>query len=318
MDSNFTKNTFFDKLLNLDSCSGILSLKQLIQGELLNVIDLYQQHLKVNIRQQIAVLADKIVLSNSQNSVQGLVYTCAIAFPIANMVGLSPLLVAHQLVSLLPSLKETSDTSLAIAVTVTKLGWLEFRICDRFMLCWLERLVAAIQQSDRELLPFPTEKSENFRRLFPLQYISIRCTSLLRLGAREGLITLAELEDLKWQIKQPMVINWRNSQGDLCLVSSQERDLLWQICLMLDYIAANQKYNLKHWLQFTDKMSVVWLRFVAKCTFCGEIKQQNLTLATARLGLIALTYWCLQTILSRLDIITLKDIELAQSSIVTK
>ena len=305
MDSNFTKNTFFYKWLKLNSFSEILSLKQLLQEELLNVIDLYQQHLKVNIRQQIAVeLADKIVLSNSRNSFQGLVYSCAIAFPIANLVGLSPLLVAHQLVSLLPSLKEkeTSDTSLEIAVSVAKSGWLEFIVCDRFMLCWLERLVLTIK-SDRELLPFSRKESANFQSLFPLQYICIRCTSLLRLGAREGLISLSEnLNDLKWQIKQPMIINWRNSQGDLCLVSSQERDLLRQICLMLDYIAANQKYNLKHWLQFTDKMSAVWLRFVAKCAFCGEIKQQNLTLATARLGLIALTHWCLQTILSRFEI----------------
>lgn len=311
MDSNFTKNTFSYKFFRLDSFPEILSLKQLIQRELLNVIALYQQqHLKVNIWQQIADdLPDKIVLSDSQHLSQGLVYRCAIAFPLANMAGLSPLSIAHQLVSLFPSVREKTADSLEIAVTVVQSGWLDFIICDRFMVFWLNRLVTAIaEQRDRELLHFSRKESET---LFPLQYICIRCASLLRLGAREGLISLDEtIEYLKWQIKQPLTINWSNSQGNLCLVHPQERALLEQICLMLDYMAANPKYSLKHGQQFSDQMSTVWLQFIAKCSFCGEIKQQNITLAIARLGLIALTYWCLQTILSQFSIVPLKVIEL--------
>ena len=300
MDSNFTKNTFSYRFFSLDFFSETLSLKQLIQRELLRVIDLYRQNWTVNVCQQIAVdLPKKIVLSDSQNSFQGLVYSCAIAFPIAKVAGSSPLSIAHQLVSLLPSVKETTDT-VQIAVTVVKSGRIEFRICDRNMIVWLNYLVAMIaERSARKLLHF---SQAELNRLFPLQYICIRCASLLSLGAAEDLISLNNnLGDFKWLIKQPSAINWSNTKGDLCLVETPERDLLRQICLMLDYIAANEKHSLKHWQQFTVNMSAVWLQFVAQCSFCRAIEQQNYTLATARLGLIALTYWCLQSILSQFN-----------------
>ena len=316
MDSNFTKNTFSYRFFSLDSRSAILSLKQLIQKELFRVIDLYQQHWTVNIcegeantfRQQIAVyLSKKIILSDSQSSFPGLIYSCAIAFPLANMTGLSPWLTARRLVALLPSVREKTDT-VEIAVTIIESGRIEFRICDRDMIVWLNHLVAVItSQSDRQL---SYSLKGKLNKLFPLQYICIRCASLLSLGAREGLICLNNNpHDLRWLIKQPSVINWSDFQGDLCLVEIPERDLLRQICLMLDYIAANEKYSLQHWQQFTVNMSAVWLRFVAQCSFCGKIKQQNRTLATARLGLIALTHWCLQTIFaSQFEFIVPKDL----------
>lgn len=323
MDSNFTKNTFSYRFFSLDYCSAILSLKQSIQKELLRVIDLfYQQYWNINVckeeadtsRQQIALdLSKKIVLSDSQNSFSGLVYSCAIAFPLANMTGLSPWSIAHRLVALLPSVREKKTDTVEIAVTIIESGRIEFQISDRNMLVWLNYLVAVItRQSDRQLLHFCNEsyKKRELNRLFPLQYIHIRCASLLSLGAREGLICLKnDFQNLKWLIKQPLIIDWSNSQGDLCLVETEEKALLRQICLMLDYIAVNEKYSLKQWQQFTPKMSAVWLQFVARCSFCGEIKQQNRTLATARLGLIALTHWCLQTILvSQFEFIVPKDL----------
>lgn len=311
MDSNFPKNTFSYRFFELDFASEIFSLKQLIYKELFKVLNLDRQYWTVNIWQQIAGdLSQKIVLSDSPNSFQGLVYSCAIAFPLANLTNSSPLSIAQQLVSLLPSVKErkATDTGLEIAVTVVKSGRIELKICDRNMIVWLNYLVSAIvKRSDRKPLHF--DREEKLNRLFPLQYIYIRCASLLSLGAREGLISLNDnLQDLRWLIKQPLVIKWSNSQGDLCLVESQERDLLRQICLMLDYIAANEEYSLKHWQQFTEQISAVWLQFVARCGFCGKIKQQNPTLATARLGLIALTHWCLQKILSQFEFITSKNI----------
>lgn len=323
MDSNFTKNTFSDKFFSLDYCSAILSLKQLIQKELLKVIYLfYQPYWNINVckeeadtpHQQIAVdLSKKIVLSDSQNSFSGLVYSCAIAFPLANMTGLSPWSIAHRLVALLPSVENEKNDTVEIAVTIIESGRIEFQIGDRNMLVWLNYLVGVItSQSDRQLLHFSDESYEKreLNRLFSLQYICIRCASLLSLGAREGLICLEDdSPDLKWLIKQPLIIDWSNSQGDLCLVETQEKALLRQICWMLDYIAANERYSFKQWQQFTAKMSAVWLQFTARCSFCGEIKQKNRTLATVRLGLIALTHWCLQTILaSQFKFIVPKDL----------
>lgn len=312
MDNKVTKNTFFYKFFKVDFLAETLSLKQLIQRELLKAIDRSWKHLAVEIRQQIALeLSDKIILTPRQKSSPALVYRCAIAFSFANLVGGSARSIAYEIISLLPTVKAeiAPDMGLVIAVTVVNAGWLDLTICDRNLVVWLNYIVPKIsQQSDRKPTSFLTTESDDLNKLFPLQYICLRCTSLLQLGAREGLIARNEnLTALKWQIERSFVINWHNDRGNLCLVAPQARDLLWQICLMLDYIGADGEYSFQHWLQFTEQISTIWLQFVAKCNFCGKLKQQNILLAIARLGLIALTYWCLQTILSRFNLIFPKD-----------
>lgn len=310
MVSNVTKKTFLSKFFKLNFFWENLSLKQLIQREISETIAIYrQQHSEVNNWQQIAVsLSEKIILFHPPNSTWLLGYRCAISFPLANLLKLSPLLVADRLVTLLPSQsKKIPDSeSLEIAVAVLKPGWIDFSICDRKMsrqsqnrnlLIWLDLLVANIvERGDRKVL----KQDKKLDILFPLKYISDRCNSLLSLGEREGLINL-KIEILatsRWQITQPFPLNWCDYQGNFCLVKPQEWDLLRQICLMLDYLAENKEYKLEHWLQFVKSFSAVWLRFISSCPFCGEIARQNPQLAIARLGLIALTRWCLEEIIS--------------------
>jgi hypothetical protein len=324
MVSNVTKKTFFLKFFKLNFFAENLSLKQLIQRELLIAIALYQQqHPKVNNWQQITTsISEKITLCYPQNSSQVLGYRCAITFPIANLVNLSPLLVANQLVRLLPSQsKNTSETeSLEIAVAVHKSGWIDFYICtqkmsrqsqNRNLTIWLERLIAGIinhsNQNHLNFLPKECQKSDSF---FPLQYIHARCSSLLSLGAREGLISLEteRLAIVNWLIKQPCSLKWCEPQNNFYLMKPQEWDLLKQICLMLDLLAENKKHSSQDWLQLTKNISEVWLRFISSCPFCGEVSQQTPQLAIARLNLIALTHWCLETILMfKLGIIPLSS-----------
>lgn len=323
MVRNVTKKTFFSKLFKLNFKSENLSLKQLIQKELLVAIALYQQqHPEVNNWKQItASLSEKIILCDSKNLTWALKYRCAISFPLANLVNLSPLSVAYQLVTLLPSPSKNTinNTSLEVAVAVLNSGWIDFFLCDRVILApnqncnlaiWLEHLAISIvkQSNQKYLLPKKSKKIDN---LFPLQYIYGRCNSLLSLGETTGLISL-ETENLAhtyWQIKKPFPVDWSDFQSNLCLIQPQEWDLLRQLFIILDYLAENKKYSREHWLQFTKNFSQVWLKFTAHCRFCGEISQQAPQLAIARLFVIAVTHWCLKNILiSQLNIIPQKNI----------
>ena len=262
------------------------------------------------------------------------------------MTGLSPSSIAHQLVRFLPSRTETTRKSSGLEVTVAVLesGSIDFYIgnlsstvlhkmknisfseqkrtepvlelipvCrDSNIVIWLEKLTAAItRKSNQQLLHFYSKKSEKLDSLFPLQYIYGRCDSLLNLGEREGLICLRKepISDIKWQIAKPFPLKWADSRGHLYLSHPAEKDLLWYICLMMDYLAEEKQDNLLHWIKLAQDISQVWLQFTANCSFCGKVRQQNPELATARLGLIALTQWCLQAILiSRLNLTPLKEI----------
>jgi hypothetical protein len=323
MVSNVTKKTFFSKFFKLNFLRENLSLKQLIQKALLDAIALYeQQYPKVNNWQQIkASLSEKIILCYPQISDKMLGYRCAIAFPIGHLVNLSPLLVAEQLVILLPSQSNNQPKHeiLEIAVTILEPGWIDFYLCnqeiflqnqDQNLCIWLEQIMLRIIQQNSLNYPLP-KKGKKLDKLFPFQYIYGRCTSLLKLGERQGLIILKTKNMTKFQlqIQNPFPFKWCNYQGKFCLITPQEWDLLRLICLMLDDLAENKEDNLEHWSKFTKSMSEVWLRFISNCPFCGEVSQENPQLATARLGLIFLTYYCLETILiERLAIIPDKDI----------
>jgi hypothetical protein len=315
MVSNVTKKTFFLKFFKLNFFAENLSLKQLIQRELLIAIALYQQqHPEVNNWQQItASISEKIILCYPQNSFGLLGYRCAITFPIANLVNLSPLLIANQLVRLLPSQsKNTPDgesESLEIAVVVLKSGWIDFYICARNMsrqsqnrnlIIWLNRLIAGIiNQTHPNYLDFLPRECQKLDDFFPLQYIYARCDSLLSLGEREGLIRLEtkRLSNSRWLIKQPFSLKWCDSQNNFYLIKPQEWDLLKQICLMLDLLGENKEHNTQDWLKLTKNISEAWLKFISSCPFCGDVSQQTPQLAIVRLNLIALTHWCLETIL---------------------
>jgi hypothetical protein len=314
MVSNVTKKTFFLKFFKLNFFAENLSLKQLIQREILAAIALYQQqHPEVNNWQQITTsISEKIILCYPQNSSEVLGYRCAITFPIANLVNLSPLLIANQLVKLLPSESKNIPEAegLKIAVAVLKSGWIDFYISDqnmsrpsqnRNLIIWLDRLIVGIinynSQHHLDFLPKQCQKLDNF---FPLQYIYARCDSLLSLGEREGLISLEteRFPNSQWLIERSFSIKWCDSQNNFYLVKPQEWELLKQICSILDLLAENKEYNSQDWLQLTKNISEVWLRFVSSCPFCGKVSQETPQLAIARLGLIALTHWCLRSILT--------------------
>ena len=337
MDSNISKNTFLYKFLKVNVANNNLGLKQILQQQLLQAIYLYRQQNKIgeSWNSLIVSMSEKLILCNSNNqkiltnqarklfcSVDYLVYRCAIAFPLANFCRIKPLDMAQELVSFFPetNFDAVTESHIKIVVKVIPQGWIDFEINYSCLGIWLEQLILRLrsQHSHRietrscdENLHLIREKPDLFR----INYYHARCCSLLQLAEREKLIELdnQNLPSLTWQISSPNPIIWFDSAKVFLLTHPQELNLLHCILLILDQFCDRKMLTFqclgeKLPLSTTNREAKIWInlglnsskafeQFIISCRFCGEVKQQNTTLAIARLGLIALVQWCLSKIL---------------------
>ncbi len=333
MDSNISKNTFLYKFLKVNVANNNLGLKQILQQQLLQAIYLYRQQNKIgdSWNSLIVSMSEKLILCNSNNqkilinqarelSSRGdyLVYRCAIAFPLANFCRIKPLDMAQELVSFFPqtNFDAVTESHIKIVVKVIPPGWIDFEINYSCLGIWLEQLILKLtsQHSHRiethsrdENLHLIREKPD----LFKINYYHARCCSLLQLAEREKLIALdnQNLLSLTWRISKPNPIIWFDTAKVFLLTEPQELNLLHCILLILDQFCdrkmlAFQCLGEKLPLSTTNREAKIWInlglnlskaceQFIISCRFCGEVKQQNTTLAIARLGLIALVQWCL-------------------------
>ena len=285
MDNNIKKKAFFTEFIKWEYLPKKLSIKQLIQEKLIQAIALYQQQsLDVNYFPEISpFLAEKIILCPLDGSSKKLVYRCAIPFFMANISKLSPLYIADCLIALLNNQSKpiASQECFEVAIYVTKSGWIDFCISDRSLVIWLNQLVTEIKVnasfSPEKIL---VNKSKVLDKLFPLQYIYGRCFSLLNLGIAEKVINF---KADKFTLKSDNLLE------KLWLLNPQEKNLIRQICLMMDYLALKKTYDFKHWREFTRNLSEVWLEFVPHCQFCKNEGD--------RLKIIFITQYCIHEIL---------------------
>ena len=153
--------------------------------------------------------------------------------------------------------------------------------------------------------------------VFPVQYVHDRCCSLLRLGAREGLIKLKNGGDFSgdtWQIANPNPFKYYCDENIRYFYESAELNLLRKISAMIDFIsdrdqaAALRDSNYRNTKtqvqtraflttrfapQLALNLSDACLKFIAACRIFGSIAQEQRDLAIARLGLIAIVQNCL-------------------------
>ncbi len=319
MDSNVTKNTFLYKFFKIDFANNKLSIKQILQQQILRAIDLYSQHNKIRDSWDSAIvsLPDKLILLNVNKRKIGTeknftssagfnywVYRCAIAFPLANYCGIKPLKMAQELVTFFPDVKCEQVTTLhsKIIITIIPPGWIDFKINHDFFGVWWQQLILKLDSNHNyrieinachENLHFITTTPN----LFAINYYHDRCCSLLKLGEREGLIQLDNhnFESLSWQISKPHPIIWFDVNESFLLVHPQELNLLNYLLLILDDFDDLRGVPLTQqvWLNYALNLCKALEQFMIACRFCGEVKHQNPQLAIARLGLIAVIQWCL-------------------------
>lgn len=315
MDSNVSKNTFSHKFFKLrfTEQNSPISIKDLLKQSLLSALDLYQQ--KTNFSLQDCLIAtidrDKIVLlqSFSQNHQvlltslrSSIVYSSSLALLLASQVHQSPDIIAGELVDLLifQTNNGNSQPELILKVKVEKSGWINFGLEPRAIADWLQKsLIWLPKKTTSQANLTQLASSPNpVPNLFPAQYVHARCCSLLCLGARENLILL-QAQDSNTQVTMALScaesISWLNQQQQLWLQTPAELDLLRCLLLTTDFYAISAQNT--DWSKLILNLSQTTTVFWAECNFLGKVRQENLELAIARLGLIALTQAWLKIIL---------------------
>lgn len=294
MNDNVSRNTFSVKFLKFPKLEHNL-IKELLTQNLGRAIDLYQQTKNIYIDLNLIHIAldRKITLFFSQSS--NIIYRCTIAFPLAKYVGQSPAIVAEELVDLLFSLSASSLESLKFKVTTTG-GRIDFLCEVRTLVSWLDWAVAKPSSCQTLFLDSSPQKTESTQRdSFFLQYAHVRCCSWLRLGEREGLITLRDrsFSTLVWQIAQPHSIVWLDTSGNIYFTEPAEYRLLFELLIADDKLASDSG----NWLKIASNLSEAMLVFEAECQIFGAIKQNEPQRAIARLSLVALVQYYLQKLL---------------------
>ncbi|MEM9274783.1 MAG: hypothetical protein AAGA80_17750 [Cyanobacteria bacterium P01_F01_bin.143] len=307
MDNNVPKNVFFSRSTQLYLTLDNISIKQFILKRLQEIIVIYQTKncISQDDHQIISSLSDKIILQESPDN-SFLVYSSAIAFPLANLFNLRSRQVAEDLVSLLASNSPYSpeEGSPSLRMRINQKGLIEFAFCDRSIGRWLECLGRRGngetgrwgEWGDGEMGRLGRARSlarGGDLNWFPVQYVHNRCCSLLRLGASEGLIKLNKT----WQITNPNPFQhyWDKNIG--YRYEPTEINLLHQISLVIDYMSDRNSQVSKTWWLLNLNLSDACLKFIAACRIFGSVSRNQRSLAIARLGLIAIVRSCLQRVI---------------------
>lgn len=310
MVDNVSKKTFWVKFYNLVFFAETLSLKKLLQQELLAIIKRSPSFkIKINNWKQFEIyLSEKTILCPLSKSDFKIGYRCAISFYLAKLVDLPPLSIAEQLHLLLTSSQKKSSiiSNLDLEVNISNPGYIDFYLGDRSICLWLDYLIFKIANSPiPQLAAFSQKNNSQANQLFPLSLIYQRCNSLLNLGRREGLLEISSderannFQRLDWVTNQASDFYCFRYPTKIGIPTIAEKQLSWQILWLIDLLLESEDYFEKNRKLLVKSTCKAWTQFVSECRFCGEIKEQNRDLAKARLSLIALYFWCLENLLVR-------------------
>ncbi|MBW4535144.1 MAG: hypothetical protein KME09_14510 [Pleurocapsa minor HA4230-MV1] len=248
------------------------------------------------------LLAAKITISPNKSSHLSqaqflpIIYACPLGLSLATNLQQSPPIIMQQIGYLLTDKDESNLEQGQLLTEIVPLGWINFYLDAKLIAEWLGRslfwsqsnIIDEQQSTSRAI--YTIDKTPP--QLFPVQYIHARCCSLLRLAARENLITLVtNLE----QIKQPQSISWLDPEHNLWLREVAEHNLLQQLLIVSDAWLENT--HVRRWSKLALSLSQNTAIFLADCRFLGEVKQQYPQKAIARLGLITLVKFWLEKIL---------------------
>jgi hypothetical protein len=190
--------------------------------------------------------------------------------------------------------------STAIVTHVAPPGLVYLGLTDFAVGSWLQYLT----MNPPSIKKYSLQKNSSISLPFTLQYTHARCCSLLQLAAQEGLITLKSRKHTKnaFVVSEHTPISFLDSQQRLLCRHPTEQVLIKQLLVLLDNLD-NLSTEATHWEKATLNLCQSWQNFYTHCRIWGEVKQNNLLLAQARLGLTSLTQSLLAVFLNdKLDI----------------
>ncbi|QIZ70349.1 DALR anticodon-binding domain-containing protein [Oxynema aestuarii] len=200
---------------------------------------------------------------------QRLLYSCAIALPLAASEGADPRKIAEAIAA---AFVRSPGGDLDFSIEAVGSGWLHLWPSDRAVAGQLQRLSE---------FPWPNSVSqpiEGIRRdVFLLQYAHARCCSLLRMARRDGAIAYIEGEDFPWL----------DGAGRLNLCRRAEFEAIGALFASLDRCARSGDRAAV--LKAATALSHRFLNFYRDCRIWGDIQAERPDLARSRLGLVAAT-----------------------------
>jgi arginyl-tRNA synthetase len=256
-------------------------------------------------------------------------YSCAIAFKLSNLVNLPAIEVAQSLLQ--PIIQQTHQHNLIIQVVPP--GWIYLELTQPSLAAWLQHWVETLPSlGSREQgvgekrvegvgeatsnYPLPIthyqstihnpqstiQNSLTPDSLFPIQYAHARCCSLLQMAHQEGLIGIksrnSDNKSWVWEMESPQPIPWLDREEEICFNLPVELNLIIQLIAVLDDLYCPEPTRqVLNWLKIALNLSQAFQTFYSQCRIWGEVKSQNLNLAQARLGLVAIAQSVLRILL---------------------
>lgn len=184
---------------------------------------------------------------------------------------------------------ENAVSSTSIVTHVAPPGLIYLELTDLTVGSWLQYFTINPPRIEK----YCSQKGSGASLSFTLQYTHARCCSVLQLAAQEGLITLRSqvesAENIFPVISEQTPISFLDSQQRLLCCHSTEQALIKQLLVLFDNLYYPSTESKAQWEKITLNLCQSWQNFYTHCRIWGEVKQNNLLLARARLGLTSLT-----------------------------
>lgn len=187
-------------------------------------------------------------------------------------------------------------------VTIVPPGWIYLELSYPFLATWLQSLLVTNVKGEGEIEARKIT-IQNPARLFAIQYTHARCSSLVQLAGRDGLIKLREVSPdisksaaLDYLVSEEQ-IPWLNDQQKLRLNHPAEGRLIAELVQVIDYLESPDLNDAVNWEKVALDLSQAFEAFWSQCRIWGKVKISAPELAQARVGLMIATQSVLRCLL---------------------
>ncbi len=247
----------------------------------------------------------EVIPMNQIRDCGGVIYKSAIALKLSPVLQQPAMYIATELAKYCREIVSIQGKKNVVnfQVEVISSGIIYLKLTDLSIANWLSYLTSVPLKGDKQKFQVDVDhKSRENTNLFPIEYSHARCCSLLRMGERDGLITLGlttpENYSQSWFIHTPNPIPWQKSNGQLQFLHDAEYELIAQIASTLDYIyCLSTTRKPINWVKVANSLSRTFQTFYCQCRIWGEVKVKTPKLAKARLGLVLATQSLLRFLL---------------------